>query len=327
MSNKRNFTIEDALKQEKNERKAKKAKKRKLVVGIIAGILVIPIAITGLTHFFANRKKNQNTNTGKSKSSISTMNLSDMGNELIPEESKAINEVIYGATTGDIDKDKLVEKENKIYVDKESADKADKVGETTIDTKDDTLVVKPDGTVEEKNPGYEVKDETGKVVDSGEGEIPKGYAWDSVLEKYLPEEEVGKYVYADETYYDSEGNVALQEGDLVSKETLANAKKYLTTTKPQIQTQPTTIIEETNPSTSKEDTKPTTQPETQPETSNCIPEENINNGIYTDSYGNVWIDYEAYVNGMLDFDNVYTLEDGILRYDAHINEKVTQKVR
>lgn len=315
MSNKRNLTLEDALNQEKAERKAKKTKKRRLVVGIIAGILVIPTAITGLTHFFANRNKNKNTNIDKPKSSVSTIDLSDMGKELIPEESKAIHEVIYGNTTGNIDKNKLVEKDDKIYVDKESANKADKVGETIIDTKDDTLVVKPDGTVEEKNPGYEVKDETGKVVDSGEGEIPKGYAWDSILEKYLPEEEVGKYVYADATYYDSEGNVALQEGDLVSKKTLTNAKKYLTTTKPQLGPQPTTSIEETIPAT---------QPETQPTTSASIPNEN---GTYTDSYGNIWIDYESYVNGMLDFDNVYALEDGILRYDVNINEKVTQKVR
>ena len=44
------------------------------------------------------------------------------------------------------------------------------------------------------------------------------------------------------------------------------------------------------------------------------------NGTYVDTYGNIWINYEAYVNGMLDMDSVYTEADGILRYDANINE-------
>ena len=73
-----------------------------------------------------------------------------MGNELIPEESKAVHEAIYGNTTGNIDKDKLVEKDGNIYVNQDSANNSNNVGNTSIDTNNDTLVVKPDGTVEEK---------------------------------------------------------------------------------------------------------------------------------------------------------------------------------
>ena len=48
----------------------------------------------------------------------------------------------------------------------------------------------------------------------------------------MPSSEVGKYVYADATYYNTEGVVMINKGEVVAKETLENAKKYLTTTKP-----------------------------------------------------------------------------------------------
>lgn len=222
------------------EEKKQAKKKKKLILAIIAGALALTTAITGAVlefNFFGKKKKNNDDANNKTsvssvsdtKNTSSLVSINDIGNEL---EFKKDNKSKYGEVTGNVDLNKIVEKNGTIYADKNSADKSDKVGTVIYDTKGDTLIINPDGTAIEKEVGYEVKDENGNVIDSGEGKIPDGYVWDSTIDKYILEEEAGKYVYADSNYYDSYGNIVIYKGELVAKETLEKAKKYLYTTKP-----------------------------------------------------------------------------------------------
>ena len=207
-------------------KKIKTKKSKKFIVSMVALITAGVIALSSGIITFVNNKKNKGKDTSKNSTSFST--IDDMGTELEFSQDTTSK---YGETTGNVNVDEIVEKDGKLYVDKNSADKSNQVGNSSVDTKNNTLKVESDGTVKDKTPGYEVKDDN-KVVSSGNGNIPDGYAWDSVLKKYLPKEEIGKYVYADATYYDSEGNIIINKGDVVAKETLEKAKKYLTTTKP-----------------------------------------------------------------------------------------------
>ena len=264
---------------------------------LLALLMAMFLFATGLT---ACKKKNetQGTSTSVSTSSNSTKSLSDLGNELyIPKE----NVSKYSDTTGNINKDDLVEKDDKIYVDQDSLDKSNKTGNTSVDTKGDTLIVKPDGTVVEKEEGYEIIEDD-KVIESGEGNLPNDYVQTDETNKYLPE----GYTYSDATYYNEEGEAVLQKGAVVSKETLEYAKKNLSTIKPS-----NTIIE------------------TQPTTSNSImpTEEGILNpdGTYT-IYGLTFLTYEDYNQWIKDGGEGYSIDlDGIMKPIVEVNE--TQKVK
>lgn len=259
-------SVADLLKKDEQKNikpvKVKKynTKSKKFVISAVAltaaGVIVVTSGIAGLVNLF---KKKNNAEVPKTpKNSI--VQVDDMGTELeFPEN----NTSKYGNTTGNINADELVEKNGKIYKDKDSADKADKKGNSSFDNKNNTLI-EEDGKIKDKTQGYEIKDDTGKVIEQGdleENKIPDGYAWDSVLKKYVLKEEVGKYVYADATYYDTEGNVVINKGEVVAKETLEKAKKYLTTTKP-VKTETSSNTSSTTTSktetSSKEETSSTT---------------------------------------------------------------------
>ena len=76
----------------------------------------------------------------------------------------------YGETTGNVNKDDIVEKDGINWKDKEAADNSDDVGKTEIDDKDGTLEVKPDGDVFEKEQDYEIKDADGNIKEEGSNE-------------------------------------------------------------------------------------------------------------------------------------------------------------
>lgn len=245
--------------------KAKKVRTKKtnnrVKIGVIAAVVVVGLlTVTGCSAlveklFRRSQDKDNDSNNDLSTSlsqdnvlentssiedtlsfqdTSSSTDIKDLGDELeFPKEEPRPN---YGETsTGKADKDKVVEKDGNIYVDKDSADKADKVGETSTDLQNGNLYEdSKDGKVTEKDKGYEVDDgKTKDKVDSGNGEIPEGYAWDPVLQRYLPKEEVGKYTYVDVDYYeyDMTGNwvVILHKGEIVTHETLALAKQVLST--------------------------------------------------------------------------------------------------
>jgi len=231
MSNKK--TIDEILKETfKNENKANKQKKNKksLILVIVAAVAAGVIVLTsGIIAFVRHFSKKQNPTGNSNTSSISM--LADIGDELeFPEEPKPK----YGETTGKVDVNKIVEKNGKIYVDQESANKSDKVGTSSVDTKGDTLKVESDGTVKEKTDGYEIKDkETGSVIQSGnvssDGSIDGFEKNEELGGTYEEKDNTDDLVRADSNYYNEEGTCVIRKGDLLSKETLEYAKANLST--------------------------------------------------------------------------------------------------
>ena len=279
MSNDKIQVFAEELDKEFNKRlNNRKNKKFILSKGIISGVMITIIAFLAACGGNSNNANKKET-TKNPETTTSLVDLSDLGKELKSKKdtkSKGNNTTGYVGSTG------------KVYVDEESAKNASKVGNSTVDTKGGKLTVYPNGKVFEQEIGYEIKDEKGNVTDKGNlngSGIPSHYAWDSVLGKYVKESEVGKYVYCDATYYDDNGNIAIKKGDIVSKETLANAKKYFSTTKP---------------SQKQEETQVETQPETQaPTTSNTTTSNSSSSTINSSSNSD---------QGVVNADGTYTID-------------------
>ncbi len=219
-----------------------------------AGVIVATSSIVGLINYF---KKNNNNNNFPltPNTSNSTMDISDIGTELeFPKEKN--NSSKYENPTGKVDVNKIVEKNNKIYVDKDNADKSNTVGTSSIDTKNDTLIVE-DGKVKEKTEGYEIKDDKGNVVQEGnldQSGIPENFEKNEELDGFFEKEDnTSTLTYSDSDYYDENGDLALAKGDLVEKERLEYAKKHYSTTKPVI----SSISSTTNNTSSKTETSST----------------------------------------------------------------------
>ena len=220
----------------------------KVIALVSAGIIAITSGVVVLVNSFKG-KKNTTSSTPSTSISDTTMDINDLGVELeIPKEEKKSK---YENPTGKVNVDKVVEKNDKIYVDKESADKSNKVGNTSTDTKGGTLKVDKDGKVTEKTEGYEIKDDKGNVVekgDMGENDIPSNFEENKDLGgTYEKEDDTSNLTYSDANYYDEYGNLVLAKGDLVEKERLEYAKKHYSTKKP-------TVKESTSSSSSKEQT-------------------------------------------------------------------------
>lgn len=97
-----------------------------------------------------------------------------------------------------------------------------------IDTKNDTLVVTPEGKVKEKAEGYEIKDTTGKVIETGQGSVPQGKVWDEEQKAYVDPSDLGKYTVLDTNYYDkTTKQLVLEKGILVEKADFASTTANL----------------------------------------------------------------------------------------------------
>lgn len=289
----------------KNAKKEKNKKKRK---GIIKSALALVLAgLIAVGCHFGFKKKNNNNNANLNKPSIVTVD--DLGVEeefTSSDESKS-----YGDTTGNIDKDKLVGKDNVVYKDKEAADKSDKVGDKKTDLQGGKLEIDKDGNVVEKNPGYEIKDDKGNTTEKGETDngIPKGYVFDPVLNKIVKENELGKFVYADSDYYSKiDGTQICKKGDVVLKTSLENWKKdsNITTIKPSVNTE--------NNNT----------PNTKPEDTEKVDEGVINpDGTFTIS-GVTFINkatYQAIVLGECNEEDLRYNENGVIYIKENTNTK------
>lgn len=181
--------------------------KKRLILVVIAGSIAFSGIVIGCSKNKNNNKKTTNINVD---SSVSTMSIDDMGIEL---ETTKDTTSKYIESTGKVDTNKIVEKNNKVYVDQESADKSNKVGKTTIDTKNDTLEINSEGTVIEKETGYEIVDENNNVVASGNNE-------ETLLEGYIT---------LDRDYYYKDGTLAFPKGSIVNEEEFNRYKGYLVT--------------------------------------------------------------------------------------------------
>ena len=54
-----------------------------------------------------------------------------------------------------------------------------------------------------------------------------GYVYDDKRQEYVRAEEVGKYIYSDLVFYDASGNIVINKGELIQIETYESAKKEL----------------------------------------------------------------------------------------------------
>ncbi len=322
--------LEEKLAEEQNkklelskEKETKQKKSRKgLIVAIVALILAAAAAITCAIGL---KKKKNNTDEVVPETSI-TVGVDDLG-----KEEEIIEEVVnnqYGEVTGDLKKEELVEKDEVIWKDQEAADKSEEVGKVETDLQDGSLEVDNEKDVVETTPSYEVKDEAGKVVEEGKNEtgIPEGYAFDEVLNKIVPVEEVGKYVCIDTDYYTSDGLALFQKGDIVLKETFTRMQEQLTTVKPEIK------VEE-----------PTDEPEQEPEKeeTEVVPEITMPNGkvnrdgTYTITYeidgeetSITYMDKATYEEWLVDeysSDN-FGFYDGII-YPVEVIEEISRQNR
>lgn len=230
----------EKLEQVQNEKieveKTDKKKKKSLKAIIIAAIAALLAGLGVLTwHLVSKNKKATPNDTNSNTSSIITVD--DLGME--EDFTSSLESKEYGKTTGDVDKNKIVEKDGTIWKDKEAADKSKDIGKTTIDDKNGTLKVNSDGEVYEKEKGYEIQKEDGTVVSgtNGTGEPTKddGYVYDKELDSTVVKDDVNKFVNVDKNYYNKyTGKIVYSKGERVLKETLAKIKKdpNLTTTKP-----------------------------------------------------------------------------------------------
>lgn len=302
-----------------------KNKRKKLIVRIAAGVSAFIILITGLSHLGKKKSPSDNTNTTTTTKTTSTtsFDLDAMGDELNVETTTTTT---YKVVSGDIDPNKIVEQDGKLYKDATEASKA-KNTTTSINLKNDTLKTS-NGKVYDKTTQYEIKDETGKTVATGnldESGIPDGYAYDSVLKKYLPKEEVGKYVYADATYYDNEGNVVLKKGDVVLKETLEKAKKYFSTTT-STTTKGTTTVPSA-PTTTVGNNSTTTVPSTTTTTKQMTTTTTSNEGVVNKDgtytiYGLTFKTKDDYQQWVLQGYEGYVEADGIMISEEELNNRL-----
>lgn len=221
----------------KREKNKPKKKKRGLVLAIVAGVLVLTTAISGIAIGISKLLgRNKNTkNSDRVKSTVSTVNLNDMGETLDFPNEDEMNQPIYGETTGEVDVNEIIStvdpKTGKVTIWKnaEAKEKSKNIGKKETDTKNGTLTITSNGTVKEKAEGYQVIDEkTGSVIASGNGNIPAGKVWDPEVNAYVDPSEVGKYVILTKDYKDpATGAVVFKKGYQVEKTTLARFEEYV----------------------------------------------------------------------------------------------------
>lgn len=161
-----------------------------------------------------------------------TRGINDLGVKRRSESTtNSSNKSIYGnVVSGNINPNNIVIGPNgDAYVDSKAASNASNAGKTTIDDKGGTLDTSGD-KVREKETGYQIQDSNGDIKDQGNGGTPSGYSYDPERDAIVPDEDNGKYVYADSDYYDpNTGDLAVAKGVLVEKSRLQG----LTKTKPQ----------------------------------------------------------------------------------------------
>lgn len=285
----------------------KKKNLKKIIVATTSVILAALLTVGVFLGITKKNKKNKGNDNIKGKDSqtqitsddidqISEVELSDLGVALETSKEEAKNNE-YRNPTGDIDPNEIVVGDDgTLWVDEDAANKSDKIGETIIDDQGGNLYVDSDGNVNEKDPGYEIKDDNDNTIDSGDYDdvnyapngdpIPNGYAWDSGRNEIVPEAEVGKYIYSDLTFYFEDGTVAINKGDLVSKETYNRAKKELYTTKPPVKETTSNYGEVPQETTAPETTTPETTPSQNTDSYGGV----VNpNGTYT-IYGITYMD-------------------------------------
>ena len=334
MYNKNYETIDQYLNRQFSNKKTERPSKniniskngtKKIIIAVIASILALITTVSGFLIF--GKKKNQNTTatTTSTNSQSNVITLDDIGAEL--EFSSSSNKKFGSVVSGNIDLNKIVEK-NKLYVDKENADKSNKVGNSSIDTKGNTLKVE-DGKVKDKTTGYEIKDgKTNSTIQTGDvnsnGTIP-GFEYNENLGgTYEEKDNTSNLVKADSDYYNENGELLIKKGALLTKEALEHAKKNLST-KP-IKKQTTTSNTQTsNSSITTSNTQTSNSSTTTSNTTSKADNGIVNkDGTYTID-GITYLSKEDYNQCIIDGYQGYAIIDGIMQ--PMQNEKQFQKVK
>lgn len=300
----------------------KKSKSKKRVIGIIAiALAALTAGTVFVTSIFKKNKNNNQNKSGEKQNTVQTTNdtlpamntlsLDKLGIELeFPKEENKNKE--YKNPSENVDPKEIVEDTNgTIWANEEAYNNSDQVGKEVIDYKDGSLESNSNGTVYEKETGYEIQDsngnvETGNINDDGSvGE----FVWDEDRGEMVNKDELGKYIYSDLNFYFEDGSLAIAKGDLVSKEDYNRAKKELFTTKPSNSVPETTYETEYNTAESEIETSYT--------------DEGVINsdGTYT-IYGSTYMDkatFEAFIlddNSSINFGYV----DGVIYPQSYIDE-------
>lgn len=331
-----NKKLEETQNKQRQQAATKKNKKSKKKIAIVAIILAFLTAITSFVVSKLTRKEDKDDGYEKPIDTIvdtdtsfveedlddvsaliteEKVTLDSLGMELEISEPEEENKKEYGETTGEVNKEEIVNDEDGInWVDEEAESKSDEVGKTEIDDKEGTLEVESDGDVVEKDEYYEITKEDGSTItgvieknetedsktnDNNESEIPDGYEYDENLDKVVAEEDANKFVYVDADYYDMNGELIFSKGEIVLKETFEKIKKdsNLITTKPVVEEskEEESKVEEVVPevSTPQEVTPEVSTPEVStpqevtPEVSESTEKDETSNEAVVDSYGGV----------------------------------------
>ena len=206
----------------KTSRRNTKDKKKKKKKGIITAAIALAMAgVMAASGFLiaSKLKKKDDTDLDNSKSISTNMDTADLDSlgEQLPTEGKKSE---YTKVSGDFNIEDIVRgADGRLYVDEESAKNAAKSGSVHIDTKGGTLTVDGSGKVYTQSEGYEIVDENGNVVESGQGS-PSDY------------EEGIDYVECPCNYYDDEGTLVHSAGEFITPEELELCKTYYHTSKP-----------------------------------------------------------------------------------------------
>ena len=148
------------------------------------------------------------------------INLSTLGDELSPKAIK--NDV---KVTGNVNPETIVNGNGVNYVDEEALNKSNNVGKTIVDTNNGQYYVTNDGKVKENETGNNIVDGKGNTTYEGSSNIPEGYVYDEEQKAYVEKEEAGKYVTLTSNYYDKNGNLVFENGELVSKDAYASIEE------------------------------------------------------------------------------------------------------
>lgn len=205
-----------------------KVSDKKGFIALLVAFLIGCGSIIGITGC-SNKKNSKNkANNEITKDAIDTLtedeiedvSLDDLGVELPFETQKS--QII--SSSKNIDPNKVVVGKNgTIWVDSEAANNSSKVGTSTIDTKGGTITVDNKGTARVTEEGYEVYDESGKLIEKGEGSTPT-----------IKSDDKSGTVVAEATYYDESGNVVVEKGDRVIEKSYREIQSKYSTTKPKV---------------------------------------------------------------------------------------------
>lgn len=298
-------TLDEVLDEE-----LQKGYKKKIIAALTSLGAILAALMVLVSCVIPHGKKNNATQTTITTTTHTTnVDLDSLGQTLTLPSGTTLK---TGNVSGNIDLSKVTLQKGTYFADKDNASKADQIGKTSINLQNDTLKTDSKGTVYNKTTGYTIIDpETGKTIATGnlnEDGLPDGFKNSEELDGiYEEKDNVETLTYADSDYYDKDGNLVLKKGDIVDKETLESAKKYLYTTKL------TTTI-----TTTTTTAKPTT-------TTTATTNQGVINGDGTYTIFGLTFESKAdYEQWVLQGYEGYAEADGIMKPEVEI-QKQTQK--